>query len=118
AGLTDHETPAIVRPASDHGALSAGMTVVRLNGSIGPAFEDWIHKNFPDRAPKVLEQICSMHGAQLNDSQFGRRMRGEGKVAEMINLLFATSKRKYFSGRSFPEYDLTKFRKGGNLNLF
>ncbi|MEB2777698.1 PA0069 family radical SAM protein [Algoriphagus sp. D3-2-R+10] len=116
-GLTDHETPAILKAAADHGALTAGMTVVRLNGSVGPIFEDWIHKNFPDRAHKVIDQICSMHG-QLNDSQFGRRMRGEGKVAEMINLLFTTSKRKYFSGRSFPEYDLTKFRRGGNLNLF
>lgn len=117
-GLTDHETPAILKAAADHGALSAGMTVVRLNGSVGPIFEDWIHKNFPDRAPKVLDQICSMHGGQLNDSEFGRRMRGEGKVAEMINLLFATSKRKYFAGRTMPEFDLSKFRRGGNLNLF
>ncbi|WP_192351072.1 PA0069 family radical SAM protein [Algoriphagus sp. Y33] len=117
-GLTDHETPAILKSAADHGALTAGMTVVRLNGSVGPIFEDWIHKNFPDRAQKVIDQICSMHGGQLNDSQFGRRMRGEGKVAEMINLLFATSKRKYFSGRTMPEFDLSKFRKGGNLNLF
>ncbi|WP_439488202.1 PA0069 family radical SAM protein [Algoriphagus sp.] len=117
-GLTDHETPAILKAAADHGALSAGMNVVRLNGSVGPIFEDWIHKNFPDRAPKVIDQICSMHGGQLNDSQFGRRMRGEGIVAEMINLLFATSKRKYFAGRTMPEFDLSKFRKGGNLNLF
>ncbi len=117
-GLTDHETPAILKAAADHGALTAGMTVVRLNGSVGPIFEDWIHKNFPDRASKVIEQIRSMHGGQLNDSQFGRRMRGEGKVAEMINLLFATSKRKYFAGRTMPEFDLSKFRRGGNLNLF
>lgn len=117
-GLTDHETPAILKAAADHGALSAGMTVVRLNGNIGPIFEDWILKNFPDRAPKVIAQISSMHGGQLNDSQFGRRMRGEGKIAEMINQLFVTSKRKYFDGRNFPEYDLTKFRRGGNLNLF
>ncbi|MCE7053516.1 PA0069 family radical SAM protein [Algoriphagus sp. AGSA1] len=117
-GLTDHETPAILKAAADHGALTAGMTVVRLNGSVGPIFEDWVHKNFPDRAHKVIAQICSMHGGQLNDSQFGRRMRGEGKVAEMINLLFATSKRKYFAGKTMPEFDLSKFRKGGNLNLF
>lgn len=117
-GLTDHETPAILKAAADHGALSAGMTVVRLNGSVGPIFKDWIYKNFPDRAHKVIDQISSMHGGQLNDSQFGRRMRGEGKVAEMINLLFAASKRKYFAGKAMPEFDLSKFRKGGNLNLF
>lgn len=117
-GLTDHEVPAILKAAADHGALMAGMTIVRLNGSVGQIFEDWIYKNFPDRAPKVIAQIKSVHGDQLNDSDFGRRMRGEGKVAEMINQLFKTSQRKYFAGRTMPEYDLSKFRRGGNLNLF
>ncbi|WP_339866556.1 PA0069 family radical SAM protein [uncultured Algoriphagus sp.] len=117
-GLTDHEVPAILKAAADHGALMAGMTIVRLNGSVGQIFEDWIYKNFPDRAPKVIAQIKSVHGGQLNDSDFGRRMRGEGKVAEMINQLFKTSQRKYFAGRTMPEYDLSKFRRGGNLNLF
>ena len=117
-GLTDHEVPAILKAAADHGALMAGMTIVRLNGSVGQIFEDWIYKNFPDRAPKVIAQIKSVHGGQLNDSDFGRRMRGEGKVAEMINQLFKTSQRKYFAGRTMPEFDLSKFRRGGNLNLF
>ena len=117
-GLTDHEVPAILKSAADHGALAAGMTIVRLNGSVGPIFEDWITKNFPDRAPKVLDQIRSAHGGQLNDSAFGRRMKGEGKVAEMINQLFKTSLRRFFAGRVMPEYDLSKFRRGGNMNLF
>lgn len=117
-GLTDHEVPAILKAAADHGALGAGMTIVRLNGNVGLIFGDWVRKNFPDRAPKILDQISAAHGGKLSDSEFGRRMKGEGKVAEMINQLFATSKRKYFAGRSFPEYDLTKFRRGGNLNLF
>ena len=34
-GLNHHEIPDILKAAADHGALSAGMTVVRLNGSIG-----------------------------------------------------------------------------------
>jgi DNA repair photolyase len=114
-GLTDHEVPAILKATADHGALSAGMTIVRLNGSVGPIFEDWVRKNFPDRASKVLDQISSAHGGNLNDSEFGRRMKGEGKVAEMINQLFKTSKRRFFAGRTMPEYDLSKFRRGGNL---
>jgi len=117
-GLTDHEVPAILKAAADHGAQAAGMTIVRLNGSVGPIFEDWVGKNFPDRATKVLAQIRSMHGGQLNDSQFGRRMRGEGRIAEMINLLFSTSKRKYFTGKTMPEFDTSKFRRGGNFSLF
>ncbi len=117
-GLNHHEIPAILKAASEHGALNAGMTIVRLNGSIGVLFEDWLRKNFPDRFEKVWNQICSLHDGNVNDSQFGRRMRGEGHIADAIHQLFHSSKKKYFTGKSMPVYDLTKFRKGGMLSLF
>jgi DNA repair photolyase len=94
------------------------MTIVRLNGAIGKIFEDWLRKNFPDRFDKVWNQICDMHGGSVNDSQFGRRMSGEGVYADMIHQLFRNSKKKYFAGREMPAYNLTAFRRGGNLNLF
>ncbi|NOT75213.1 MAG: PA0069 family radical SAM protein [Cyclobacteriaceae bacterium] len=117
-GLNHHEIPMLIKAAAEHGALSAGMTVVRLNGSIGKIFEDWLRKNFPDRFDKVWNQICSLHGGSVNDSNFGRRMAGEGNIADVIHQLFRSSKKKYLSGRVIPPYDLTKFRKGGNLSLF
>ena len=117
-GLNHYEIPTVLKAASEHGALNAGMTIVRLNGSIGQLFEDWLRKNFPDRFDKVWNQICSMHGGNVNDSQFGRRMAGEGNIAESIHQLFRVSKKKYFAGKAMPVYDLTKFRKGGNLSLF
>lgn len=117
-GLNHHEIPTILKAASEHGALTAGMTVVRLNGSIGNIFEDWLKKNFPDRFEKVWNQICSMHGGNINDSKFGRRMSGDGNIADMIHQLHRTSKKKYFANREMPPYDLTKFRRGGTLSLF
>lgn len=117
-GLNHHEIPAVLKAAADHGASDVGMTVVRLNGSIGKIFEDWLRKNFPDRFDKVWNQICEMHGGNINDSQFGRRMVGEGNFAQAIHQLFRASKKKFFAGRSMPPIDLTKFRKGGNLSLF
>ncbi|MFM7429986.1 MAG: PA0069 family radical SAM protein [Flammeovirgaceae bacterium] len=117
-GLNHHEIPEVLKAAADHGALNAGMTIVRLNGSIGQIFEDWLKKNFPDRFEKVWSQICSMHGGNVNDSNFGRRMRGEGNIADAIHQLFKASKKKYFADRTMPVYDLTKFRKGGSLSLF
>jgi DNA repair photolyase len=117
-GLNHHEIPAILKAASEHGALNAGMTIVRLNGSISILFEDWLWKNFPDRFDKVWNQICSLHDGNVNDSQFGRRMRGEGNIADAIHQLFRSSKKKYFAGKTMPVYDLTKFRKGGMISLF
>jgi len=117
-GLNHHEIPDILKAAADSGALNAGMTVVRLNGSIGKIFEDWLRKNFPDRFDKVWNQICSLHGGTVNDSQFGRRMVGDGNFADAIHQLFRVSKKKYFGDRKMPPMDLTRFRKGGNLSLF
>lgn len=117
-GLNQDEIPTLLKAAADHGARTAGMTIVRLNGSIGTIFEDWLQKNFPDRFDKVWNQICDMHGGNVNDSQFGRRMSGEGVFADMIHQLFRNSRKKYFSGREMPAYNLTTFRKGGTLNLF
>ncbi len=117
-GLNHHEIPAVIKAAADHGAQAAGMAVVRLNGAIGQLVEDWLRKNFLDRFDKVWNQIRSMHGGNVNDSQFGRRMSGEGNFAETIHQLFRASKKKFLAGRHLPPPDLTKFRKGGNLSLF
>lgn len=117
-GLNHYEIPAVIKAAAEHGARAAGMTVVRLNGSIGKIFEDWLKKNFPDRFSKVWNQVCSLHGGNVNDSQFGRRITGEGNIAEAIHQLYRAAKKKYLAGKSMPPLNLTKFRKGGNLNLF
>jgi len=83
-GLSDHEIPAILKTVASAGAISAGYTIVRLNGAIGGIFEDWLRKNFPDRFEKVWHLIQSCHGGNVNDSRFGDRMRGDGNIAQMI----------------------------------
>ncbi|WP_266205853.1 PA0069 family radical SAM protein [Pontibacter kalidii] len=119
-GLNDSEIPALVKAAAEAGASNAAYTLVRLNGSIGPIFEDWIQQAFPDKAQKVLSQIADSHGGQLNDSRFGVRMRGEGKFAELISRLFRVSRQKYMAGRSMKPYNYDHFcqRKGKQLGLF
>lgn len=117
-GLNDHEIPQVMKSVAEAGAFSAGYTLVRLNGAIGPLFQDWITKAFPERADKVLNLIREIHGGSLNDSQFGRRMRGEGQIAETINQLFHISRKKFLGNRQMPTYDLSRFRRNGNYNLF
>ncbi len=119
-GLNSDEIPKLISAAADHGALTAGMTMVRLNGSIAELFKDWIAKNYPDRASKVLNLIASCHGGSLNDSQYGRRMRGDGQVAESIISLFRLSRAKFMAGRSLPPYDFSRYRRirNGQTELF
>lgn len=87
-GLNDHEIPALLKAAANAGASAAGYTVVRLNGSIGAIFEDWLKKSFPDRCEKVWHQIQSCHNGNVNDSRYSVRMRGEGNIADMIHDTF------------------------------
>ncbi len=117
-GLNESHIPAVLQAAAEHGAVAAGYSVVRLNGAVGELFEDWLRKNFPDRANKVWNGIKALHGGQVNDSRFGVRMSGAGPTASIIAQLFKVAHQKHFAGRTMPPYDLTRFRPGGNLSLF
>jgi DNA repair photolyase len=120
-GLNDHEIPAIMEAAANAGAQSAGYTMIRLNGAIAEVFEHWVGEAFPDRADKILNQIKSAHGGQLNDSQFGKRMKGEGLMVQSIHRLFEHSKAKYFSSapkRPLLRTDLFVKTNKGQMGLF
>jgi DNA repair photolyase len=117
-GLNHHEIPHIMENASAAGAVSAGYTVVRLNGSISEIFTDWLAKVFPERKSKVINQIKNLHGGNLNDSEWGRRIKGSGNYADVIHQLFEKSLNRYFSNRKMPAYNTGLFRKKGNLSLF
>ncbi|MBU2997629.1 PA0069 family radical SAM protein [Cellulophaga baltica] len=119
-GINSHEILNLAKAVSDNGALSFGFTVVRLNGAIGQIFTDWIHKTLPDKATKVLHQIEECHGGTLNDSRFGLRNRGEGKIATQIHDLMTMAKKKYFNNKTRPLLN-TKLHeqfKDGQFKLF
>ena len=50
-GLTDHETPAILKAAADAGARCAGYTIGAADGSF-TLFQDWLEHHFPGRKEK------------------------------------------------------------------
>ena len=118
--INSHEILAMAKAASEAGAASIGHTMVRLNGSIGLIFYDWIKKHMPDRANRVMRQIESCHGGNLNDSRFGIRMRGEGKIADQINDIIRLAKRKYFKGKKLPHLnkEMHAMYKDDQLRLF
>lgn len=72
---------------------------------------DWLQKTMPDRAERILHQIAECHGRQLNDSRFGKRMKGEGRIAEQIHEIFHVAKNKYLNGKTIPPLDTSHFLK-------
>jgi len=119
-GINSHELLPLAKAVADHGARSFGLTVVRLNGAIGQIFSDWIKKAMPDRAEKVLHQIQDCHGGTVNDSRFGTRTRGEGKIAEQIHEMAQIAKKRYFKDRGFPPLntEMHEQYKDGQMKLF
>ncbi|MEO0528785.1 MAG: radical SAM protein, partial [Bacteroidota bacterium] len=119
-GINSHEIMNLAKTVSNNGALSFAITVVRLNGAIGQIFTDWIRKTMPDRADKVLHQIQACHGGTLNDSRFGLRNRGEGKIAEQIHEMARLARNTYFKNKVFPKLNkaLHLQYKDGQTRLF
>jgi len=119
-GLTDHETPAILKAAAEAGATSAGYTVVRLPHAVAPLFENWLQTHFPDRKEKVLNRLRAMHDGKLYDSRWGKRFGGEGIFAEQISRMFQVARRKAGISDVEPELSTAAFRRpaGAQLSLF
>ena len=110
-GLTDHEMPAILQAAADAGAKAAGYTVVRLPYGVAPLFEKWLETHFPDRKEKVLNRLRSLRGGKFNDSQWGKRMHGEGIFADQIGQMFEVARRKAGIQNDGGELSAAAFRR-------
>lgn len=120
-GLNSEEMPSVIKAAGEAGAVMAGFTIVRLNGAVKDIFHDWLYKNLPDRADKVWHQVEACHGGNVNDSQWGRRIKGDGHEAESIRKLFKLSVKKFITSKPKYELNFELFKplgKGGQLNLF
>jgi DNA repair photolyase len=120
AGLNEAEIPAIVKAAVQAGAQRAGYTHLRLPYAVAPLFEQWLEEHLPTKKDKVLNRVRSMRGGQLNESQFGKRMRGEGIFAEQIASLFKLACRQAGLANQAPALSTDAFRRpsGPQLTLF
>jgi len=117
-GINNHEIPSIIRRSAEAGAYDISMVMIRLNGVIGKIFKDWLHRYYPEREEKVWNQICALHQGKVNESRWGYRMRGDGKLSESIHRLFKTVKKHYFKSDVKHEFALDRFRRDGSGWLF
>lgn len=116
-GLNSHEIPKLVKAVAEAGARTAAYTIVRLNGSIGDIFDDWLDRHYPDRKDKIIRQIKECHGGQLQDMRLGKRMKGEGNIAGAIKQLFESAKKKHLVNRRKFEFNLDAFSNEHNSQL-
>jgi DNA repair photolyase len=112
-GLNEHEMQRIMKAASDAGATFTAYTFIRLNGAIKDLFRDWLYKNFPDRADKVWHLVEASHDGKVNDSTWGRRMRGEGNIAQIVAQQYKKYGKLYGMNAERWELDTTIFRRPG-----
>lgn len=90
-GLSDHEMEAILAAGKDAGAESASWIMLRLPREVSDLFQDWLDRHAPDRKNRVLGHLRDMHNGALYSSEWFKRMRGQGALADMMERRFQLS---------------------------
>lgn len=116
-GLNEQEMPQIMKAARDNGATFSAYTFIRLNGAVKILFHDWLYKNFSDRADKVWHLIEQSHDGKVNDSHWGRRMRGEGPIAELVLEQYKKYGKLYKMNAGEWSFNRKLFRRPGTQGL-
>jgi DNA repair photolyase len=116
-GLTDRDIPAVLAQAAVRGALFASMQMVRLPMTVEPIFVDWLRRERPLEADRVIAHVRDVRGGALNSSNFGERMTGTGPQADGIRRLFRLSVERNGLNREPRLLATKKFRRPAQLDL-
>jgi len=121
-GLTDHEIEPILEAGARAGAAEAGWILLRLPLEIKDLFSEWLQEETPARAGRVMGLLKQLRGGRLNDPRFGRRMRGEGAYAQMLEQRARLSAEKLGLDGTTASFDTTRFtpprRRDAQPSLF
>lgn len=120
-GLNDHEMPAILEAAKASGASFATYSLVRLPGTVGEVFDQWLASHVSEtQRQTILQRIRDTHNGQLNETRAGLRMRGSGSRADQVAQLFSVYARKVGFEKRRHEVTAQHFRRPGlqQLELF
>ncbi len=110
-GLNDNEIEAILKSASAAGAREAGYVLLRLPLEVRDIFREWLLREVPDRASRVLSLIKSTRDGKEYDSTWGRRMRGTGPYAWSIGRRFELACRRLRLNTEKIRLDAGQFRR-------
>ena len=121
-GLNDHELEGVLQRSAEAGAAGAGYVVLRLPREIKDLFQEWLTANLPDRADRVMSLVRQMRHGKDYDMEWGKRMKGEGPIAELIAQRFKIAQRRFALDAPHPPLDVAQFRvpprAGDQMDLF
>ncbi|MGH6609069.1 MAG: PA0069 family radical SAM protein [Burkholderiaceae bacterium] len=100
--INEPEIEQVLEAAAQAGAWQAHYTVLRLPWEVAPLFMQWLEAHFPDRAERVMNRVREMRGGKNYDSQFGKRMTGEGPWAMLIRQRFEKARARFRLDREIP----------------
>jgi len=109
-GLNDHELEKLLAAAREHGATSAGYTMLRLPHEVAGLFREWLEWHAPEKAARIMSVLYDLRGGRANDARFGSRMKGLGHFAELIRQRFDLCCRRQGLARDWPALDCGRFK--------
>ena len=119
--LTDSELENVLQAAQEHGARSAGYTLLRLPYEVKDLFKDWLTTHYPLKTEHVMSRMREMRNGKENDANFGSRFSGQGLFAEFLAKRFKLACERLGLNREPVPLDTAKFIKpnlGGQGSLF
>lgn len=87
-GLTDHEIESVLKAGAAAGASEAGYILMRLPHEVKDLFKDWLTREKPASAARVMALVRDTRGGRENDPDFGSRMVGSGPYAWQLGRRF------------------------------
>jgi len=108
--LNDSELERILQEAAKSGAASASYVLLRLPLEIKELFYEWLHRNQPLKAERVIAHIRETRGGRDYDSTFRKRQIGEGPYAELLANRFRLASRRLGLDRKLVPLDSNRFQ--------
>lgn len=109
--VTEPDMERVLEACAEAGATHASYIILRLPWEVAPLFKNWLAAHFPDRAERVMNRVRDMRGGKDYDSDFSKRMKGEGIWADLLRQRFRQAVRRLgLNERTNGILDLSQFR--------
>lgn len=109
--INDTEMETVLVKSAETGVTNAGYVMLRLPQEVRPIFKEWLQLHEPLKAEHVMSMVRDIRNGQENDSEFGRRQRGQGNYADIIAQRFAVACRKFDLNTRNVKLDCSIFKK-------